>query len=96
MCLVGCCGAVVIAMQLISEDDKHTVHLNFSDGVWRKGFLVVVPDVDDLRLCCRSLHHDTIFAGHLGSDSTVQLAQQSFWWPGLERDVQQYVSSCDF
>ena len=30
-----------------------------------------------------------------GRDRTVQLVQQSFWWPGLDGDVRQYVSTCD-
>ena len=44
---------------------------------------------------CLSLHHDTPFAGHLGRDCTMQLVLQTYWWPGLGSDVQQYVSSCD-
>ena len=76
-------------------DEKHTAALTFGDGVWRRGSQIVVPDVDDLRQKCLSLHHDTPFAGHLGRDRTMQLVLQTYWWPGLERDVRQYVSTCD-
>ncbi len=54
-----------------------------------------MPDAEDLRQKCLSVHHDTPFAGHLGRDRTVQLMLQTNWWPGLERDVRQYVSTCD-
>ena len=54
-----------------------------------------MPDVDDLRLGCLSLHPDTPFAGRVGRDHTMQLVQQSSWWPGIDRDVQQYASPCD-
>ncbi|KAL3153599.1 hypothetical protein ABBQ32_14155 [Trebouxia sp. C0010 RCD-2024] len=77
------------------DNAKHTEQLTFADGVWSKDNLVVVPDVDDLRQRCLSLHHDTPFAGHLGHDRTVQLVQQCFWWPGLDGDVRRYVSTCD-
>ena len=53
------------------------------------GERAILPDVDDLRMRYLSLHHDTPFAGHLGCDRTLQLVQQSFWWPGLDRDVRQ-------
>ena len=46
--------------------DKNAAGLDFSDGVWRKGSLIVVPDAGDLRQKCLSLHHDTLFAGHWG------------------------------
>ena len=75
--------------------DKNTAGLDFSDGVWRKGSLIVVPDVGDLRQKCLSLHHDTPFAGHLGRDRTVQLVMRTYWWPGLDKDVRHYVSTCD-
>ena len=58
------------------DSAKHTEQLTFADGVWSKGSLVVVPDVDGLRHRCLSLHHDSPFTGHLGRDRTVQLVQQ--------------------
>ena len=77
------------------DDVQNTASLLFSDGAWRKGSMIVVPDAGDLRQKCLSLHHDTPFSGHLGRDRTLQLVQQSFWWPALNSDVRQYVSSCD-
>jgi len=54
-----------------------------------------VPDAEDLGQKCLSVHHDTPFTGYVRRDRTVQLVLQTYWWPGLERDVQQYVSTCD-
>ena len=65
-------------------------------GVWCRGNqIVVLDDAEDLGQNCVSVHHDTLFAGHLGRDCTVQLLLQAYWWPGLECDVRQYVSTCD-
>ena len=49
----------------------------FSEGMWEKNGLIVVPDVADLRERCLCLHHDTLFAGHLGRDRTMHLVQQT-------------------
>lgn len=53
-------------------------------------------DVHDLRQQCLSLHHDTPYAGHLGRDRTAHLVQQTYWWPGLDSDARQFVSTCEF
>ena len=74
-------------------DEKHTAALAFSDGVWHRGSQIGFAE--DVRQKCLSLHHGTPFAGHSGRDRTMQLVLQTYWWPGLDRDVQQYVSSCD-
>ncbi len=78
------------------EDEKNTAHLTFSEDLWKKNGLIVGPDVADLRERCLYLHHDTPFAGHSGGDLTMHLMQQTYWWPGLEKHVRQYVSTCDF
>ena len=54
----------------------------------------MVPDADELWQKCLSVHHDTPFAGHVDRDCTVHLVLQTYWWPDLERDVRQYVSTC--
>ena len=58
--------------------------------------MILVPDVGDLRQQCLSLHHDTPYAGHLGFDRTAHLVKQTYWWPRLDSDVRQFVSTCDF
>ena len=47
-------------------NEKNTAALTFSDGVQCRGSQIAVPDADDLRQKCLSVHHDTPFAGHLG------------------------------
>ena len=54
-----------------------------------------MPNVHDLRQQCLSLHHETPYAGHLGRDRTAHLVQKTYWWPGLDSDVRQFVSTCD-
>ncbi|KAG9459162.1 hypothetical protein H6P81_003670 [Aristolochia fimbriata] len=38
-------------------------------------------------------HHDTPWAGHPGQKRTLALLQHSFYWPGIEEDVEQFVKT---
>ena len=40
----------------------------------------------------RSLHDDI---GHPGRDRTLSLLKEQFYWPGMNKDVQIYIQSCD-
>ena len=42
-----------------------------------RGSKLVVPDAQNLHRKCLSVHHDTLLAGWLGRDSTVQLVLQT-------------------
>ena len=48
----------------------------------------LIPRV--LRKC-----HDDLLAGHPGSQKTYHLISRSYWWPSLQRNVNDYVQSCD-
>ena len=38
--------------------------------------------------------HDEPTSGHLGKDKTIELVRQRFFWPGMKKDVTDYVASC--
>lgn len=77
-------------------DDANTKDLIYVGEYWRRGALIIVPDVGDLRSLCMSLHHDAPYAGHLGRDRTKRLIMQTYRWPTIDSDVRQFVSTCDF
>ena len=39
--------------------------------------------------------HEGVFGGHLGAGRTLDKIMQSFFWPGINADVQRYCRSCD-
>ena len=39
--------------------------------------------------------HDHQTAGHLGIKKTLSKVRQSYYWPGLQRDVRHYVAGCE-
>ena len=38
--------------------------------------------------------HDMPMAGHMGIERTLQRIRKRFWWPGVAKDVKNYVQSC--
>ena len=54
---------------------------------------LVVPK--QLRVKVMKLAHETLLGGHLGMKKTTDRIMSSFYWPGLQRDVNLYCRSCD-
>jgi len=56
---------------------------------------VYVPKDEKLRAEVIRLHHDTPVGGHRGQWKMTELVTRNFWWPGVSREVKQYVEGCD-
>jgi hypothetical protein len=56
--------------------------------------LIYVPDHNDLRLRITQSHHDHKLRGHLGIRKTIQLVNRTYFWPGLKRDITNYICTC--
>ena len=53
-----------------------------------------IPNNKDLKNSILSEAHDIPIARHAGYIKTYALMHQSFYWPGMKRDVLQYVARC--
>jgi len=56
---------------------------------------VYVPKDEKLRVEIIRLHHDMPIAGHRGQWKIVELVTRNYWWPGVTKEVKQYVEGCD-
>ena len=56
---------------------------------------VYVPKDEKLRIEIIQLHHDMPIAGHRGQWKTVELVTRNYWWPGVTKEVKQYMEGCD-
>jgi len=52
---------------------------------------VYVPKDNKLRAEIIRLHYDIPVGGHGGQWKIVELVTQNFWWPGITKEVKQYV-----
>ena len=75
-------------------DEKHVAGLQKTDGLYKQGGQVVVPDVDTLRVEILKEIHDTPFGGHAGRARTFEQLTRLFWWPHVRDDVNTYVDTC--
>lgn len=53
---------------------------------------LVIPK--DKRLDLLKHTHDAPTAGHYGAERTLQRVQRSYYWPGMRRDIYEYVKKC--
>jgi len=56
---------------------------------------VYVPKDDILKAEIIRLHHDMPVGEHGGQWKTVEMVTQNFWWPGVMREVKQYMEGYD-
>ena len=83
------------------EQDNDTIkrwvdphRLKYIDGQWVKNDRrVITGPLEERRTIIKSLH-DTPAYGHPGITRTIDFMERSYWWPGLRRDVAEYVRGC--
>jgi len=65
------------------------------DGLMLKEGKVYMPKDEALRVEIIRLHHNTPMGGHGGQWKTAEMVTRNFWWPGVTREVKQYVEGCN-
>ena len=55
---------------------------------------VYIPDDEHLRTLLLSEAHDTIFGGHFGIEKTLEKLKRYWFWPGMTKNVEEYVKTC--
>lgn len=63
--------------------------LTIQDGLIFKGERLVVP------ASARQDMQSKIHASHIGIQSCLRRARESLYWPGMNREIEQYISRCD-
>lgn len=65
------------------------------DGLlFTKGDILFVPKWDNFRKELLKECHDTRWAGHPGQRRTMALLETNYYWPRMDRDVDDYVRTC--
>ena len=65
------------------------------DGIMYKEGKVYMPKDDMLRVEIIRLHHNTLVGGYEEQWKIVKLVTQNFWWPGVTKEVKQYIEGCN-
>jgi hypothetical protein len=64
------------------------------DEVWYKNGRQVITNIRSGTQAVIAAHHDAPVHRHPGIARTIQLVERDSWWPGLCRDVTDYVKGC--
>jgi len=83
------------------DQKKSTIHkwtdahkLKEFGGKWYKeGRLVITGDAAERRRIVKEFHNPPM-AGHPGIARTKDLIMRTYWWPRLQKDVEDYVKGC--
>jgi hypothetical protein len=62
--------------------------------VWWKAGSLVVLDEKQLQHTFLQEYHDTPTSGHPGVWKTYQALRHDYWWPNLQKDIEDYVKGC--
>ena len=60
--------------------------------VWFRENRLFVPEPTRREIL--QLFHDHPLAGHPGQQETYLKIQKDYWWPGISKDVKNYVKGC--
>ncbi len=77
--------------QLEAMKEEHG--LEFNAEIWEKQGKIVVLSRQEQQKVLKEAH-DHALAGHPGVASTYFSVRRTFWWPGLQNFVHQYIKGC--
>ena len=86
---------VVEEMKRVGVKTLRDKEWQIEEGLVLKEGRVYVPKDEKLRVEIIWLHYDMLIAGHRGQWKMVELVTRNYWWPGVMREVKQYVEECD-
>ena len=91
---------VADALEKVQTLGPPRLQRDFEDWNAEQGLLlfrgkVYVPKDTELRRDLVKLHHDSPAAGHPGRWKTLELVSRNYWWPGMSKFINEYVSTCD-
>jgi hypothetical protein len=79
--------------------DKHLLRSSPADTIpttnlWRAQQRIVVPPDEELKRDILLNYHSGPIAGHPGRDETTQKVSSTYWWPGMNQWIAQYIKGC--
>ena len=64
------------------------------DGLLTYKSRIYIPNVADLRRVFMDKIHQVPYSGHPAYQKTIAIAKKQYFWPGMKRDMAEYISRC--
>ncbi|XP_070008339.1 uncharacterized protein [Nicotiana sylvestris] len=81
-------------METVLNNKTSTFSLGGEDGVLRCQGRLCVPDVDNHRGRVMAEAHNSRYSVHPGSTKMYRDLKEIYWWNGMKRGVEDFVSEC--
>jgi hypothetical protein len=65
-----------------------------ADGTLLYKNKIYVPNVQDLKLMILNEMHNVPYAGHPGYQKTVAAVKSHYFWPGMKKEIAEYIARC--
>jgi hypothetical protein len=65
-----------------------------TDGLLLYKNRVYVPNVQELKLAILKEMHNVAYAGHPGYQKTMAAVKSHYFWPGLKKEITEYITRC--
>ncbi|XP_073153877.1 uncharacterized protein [Henckelia pumila] len=75
-------------------EEKDNCLYSVVDGIVRFRGHFWIPAGDSLRVTIMAEAHTSSYSIHPGSTKMYRGLQQLYWWPGMKRDIDRFVSEC--
>src|SRR5262249_34145160 len=83
-----------IAKLKITVQEGRVTDFSIMDGGLKCGNRLCVPDIDGLRQRIMHEAHFAPYSVHPGTTKMYHDVKSMYWWPGMKKDVDQFVSTC--
>ncbi|XP_070668888.1 uncharacterized protein [Malus domestica] len=77
-----------------SDGKKKDLRIRDPDGMLMQGEQMYVPNVEELKRDILDEAHISAYAMHPGSTKMYHTIQHFYYWPGMKREIAEYVSHC--
>jgi hypothetical protein len=85
---------LVAKLQQCEEPQPKEGYTMGADGLLLYKNIVYVPNVRELKLTILKEMHNVAYDGHPGYQKTVAAVKSHYFWPGLKKEITEYIASC--
>ncbi|KAM1242836.1 hypothetical protein ACFX2G_035146 [Malus domestica] len=81
-------------IQVVSDGRRKDFWIKDPDGILMQGDQMFVPSVEELKKDILDEAHISAYAMHPGSTKMYHTIRHFYYWPGMKREIAEYVSRC--